>query len=144
FRREPGASVATIVTLALVLAAVTFVLGWMRSTMYGNRPGAHHPEALVDFVSRAPGDTERTEYLSYPTYKDFRDRTSTFSGIAAYTGFQMFRLRFNGITEGARIAGVTGNYFDVLEVKPWAGRLFKSQDDEDAAEPVAVLSHHIW
>jgi predicted permease len=144
FRKEPGPSVVTIVTLALVVAAMTFVLGWMRATMFGNRPGAHHPETLVDFVTRMAADTGLSEFLSYPTYRDLRDRSSAFSGVAAYTGHETYRMRFDSVTEGVRLAGVTGNYFDVLEVKPWMGRLFKSDDDTDAAEPVAIISYPLW
>src|SRR5205814_6065450 len=112
-----------IVTLALVLAAVTSVVGWMRSTMYGNRPGAHHTEALVDFVIRKPNDAGLSEFLSYPTYKHLRERTSAFTGMAAYTGLQMYRLRSDAITEGGRLAALSGNDFCVLDVIPRIRRL---------------------
>src|SRR6202023_2821378 len=40
---------------------------------------------------------------------------------------------------------VSGNYFDVLGVRPALGRLFLPDDDRvPGAQPVAVLSHAYW
>jgi MacB-like periplasmic core domain len=46
-----------------------------------------------------------------------------------------------------RVSGelVSGNFFDVLGVRPWAGRLFTQDDDRTpGAHPVAVLSYAFW
>ena len=39
---------------------------------------------------------------------------------------------------------VTGNYFSMLGVGAFGGRVFIPDDDRPAAPPVAVLSHHAW
>ena len=49
--------------------------------------------------------------------------------------------------QNERVRGelVSGNFFDVLGVRPWAGRLFTQDDDlTPGAHPVAVLSYHFW
>jgi hypothetical protein len=39
---------------------------------------------------------------------------------------------------------VSSNYFDVLGVRPAAGRFFSPADDRPGAEPIAVISHAVW
>src|SRR5260370_23964089 len=39
---------------------------------------------------------------------------------------------------------VTGTYFSVLGVRPFAGRLLREEDDHEGATPVAVISHAVW
>jgi hypothetical protein len=143
FRKESVPTTVTILTLALVLCSFTIVFGGMHTLMFENRPGAGHPHGLADFVD-VTGEGKPTEYFAYPIYSEYRDRSATFSGIAAYTGFRMTRLRFGNTTEGVRMAGVTGNYFDVLEVKPSKGRSLTPADDTAVAEAVAIISHHLW
>src|SRR5262245_10966609 len=130
FRKQPASSTVTVLTLALVLAAITIVFGGMRALMFGNRPGAGNPQELVDFVNLADGN-QPSEHLAYPIYAAYRDRTAVFSGIAAYTSFQMLRLRFGSSIQGVRMAGVTGNYFDVMGVKPSRGRALTLTDDTE-------------
>jgi predicted permease len=48
-------------------------------------------------------------------------------------------------TERVRGELVSGNFFEVLGVRPWAGRLFTQDDDRaPGAHPVAVLSYSYW
>ena len=39
---------------------------------------------------------------------------------------------------------VTGNYFSMLGVRAFGGRVFSPEDDRPGAPPVAVLSHRVW
>ena len=39
---------------------------------------------------------------------------------------------------------VTGNYFDVLGLKPFAGRLLQSSDDKPGAPMGVVMSYQAW
>ena len=77
-------------------------------------------------------------------YQDLRDRNSVFSGVIARGGMQM-NVSYGDQTE--RVSGelVSGNFFEVLGVRPWAGRLFTQEDDQTpGAHPVAVLSYRFW
>ena len=62
-------------------------------------------------------------------------------------GFELMAasVRFG---EGARVlsgAAVTGNYFEVLGIQPWLGRLMASSDvTETDAREVVVLGHDLW
>ena len=49
-----------------------------------------------------------------------------------------------GVTTDVNEAHITGEFFDVLGVKPLLGRTFVVADDVDGAEDVVVISHALW
>lgn len=84
----------------------------------------------------------RVTTLSYPTYQLLRDRSTSFSGLLAYSETQFALGGQNpSVVEGSV---VSGNYFDVLGVRASRGRLLMPSDDRPAAPRVAVLSDAIW
>src|SRR6185503_14822850 len=81
---------------------------------------------------------------SYPSYLDLRERNEVFSGLAAY-GVMQFKLRSAEQVELVWGETVSGNYFDVLGVRPFRGRAFLPEEDQTpGAQPVAVVSHGLW
>lgn len=85
---------------------------------------------------------------SFPLYERLKAETPEFQEVAAFqAGPGRLSVRREGI-EGAarplRSEFVTGNYFSTLGVGAFGGRVFAPEDDNSAASPVAVLSHHAW
>ena len=81
---------------------------------------------------------------AFPAYRDFRDRNVAFDGLA---GFRITMMEFDADGHATHEWGylVTGNYFDLLGVRPALGRLFHQGDDQSpGASPYVVLSHHYW
>ena len=80
----------------------------------------------------------------YPLFRDLRENGDVFSGVLCQAGMSP-SLSVHGSAE--RVTGelVSGDYFDVLGVVPYAGRLFH-RDDETAAgaNRVVVLSYGFW
>ncbi|HEV2665883.1 MAG TPA: ABC transporter permease, partial [Blastocatellia bacterium] len=82
--------------------------------------------------------------FSYPNYIDFRDRNEVLSGLLA-TRFVGVSLSRNGNNEKVWGDMVSGNYFDVLGVKPALGRTFLPEEDKTRlSHPVVVISHSLW
>src|SRR5678816_4285664 len=89
-------------------------------------------------------NTELSSVLSYPDFTDLRTHTRAFSALAAYAR--------NALTVGEGTEArsqpsllVSGSYFPMLGVRPALGRLIGPSDDlENAAVPVAVLSWDLW
>ena len=82
--------------------------------------------------------------FSYPEYKDLRERASAFEGLLARFGLTL-NVAANGHTDRAPGELVSGNYFEVLGVKPALGRLFSPSDETaQGGNPVAVLSYGYW
>jgi predicted permease len=95
---------------------------------------------LFTIVHKSPGYDSQ----SYPDYLDLRSRNITFSDMAAY------RMGSAGLSlGGAAYKGwdyeVSGNYFDMLGVRPALGRLFHASDEHGPnSAPYIVLSYDFW
>src|SRR5258706_13942338 len=77
-------------------------------------------------------------------YKGFADSNSVFSGVLARFAIAA-SIASHGQTERGSGELVSGNYFEVLGVRPAVGRVFTLDDDRvPGAQPVVVLSHAYW
>jgi macrolide transport system ATP-binding/permease protein len=140
---QPRFSIILLLTLALGIGAGLAVFSMANSALLRPLPGIAAADRIVSFGRVQANDS--FDNMSYPDYLDYRDRNRTLSGIAAHCGASMaFRRGPNATAE--RVLGdvVTGNYFDVLGVKPAGGRLIGPGDDRSDAAPVAVASYGFW
>jgi predicted permease len=82
--------------------------------------------------------------LSYLNYRDVRDKNTVFTELAASVPVP---IALSTDSEPEQIFGAlaSGNYFDVLGVRPVLGRTFSPEEDgAPGAHPVIVLSHAFW
>ncbi len=149
-RKSPGFTLTVIVTLALGLGANAAVFTLFDQVLLRMLP-VERPKELVRFVwtgsfsgsmSSFGGDTHN--YFSYPMYKDLRDQNQVFSGMIAADKTQV-GVSWRNQAEDKDAEVVTGNYFQLLGLKPALGRLLTPQDDTAKnANPVVVLSYEYW
>jgi predicted permease len=140
-RQNPGFSVVAILTLALGIGANTAIFSMINVIVLRPLPVAN-PSELVSVNETLGGNTFPT--LSYPNYRDVRDRNNVLAGLIAYRILPS-ALGLPGSSQ--RLWGylVTGNYFDVLGIKPAIGRLISPSDDRTpGGHPVAVISYGTW
>ena len=149
-RKSPGFTITVIVTLALGIGANAAIFTLFDQVLLRMLP-VEKPRELVRFewsgsfrgsMSSFGGDSHN--YFSYPMYKDLRDQNQVFSGLLAadkaYVG-----VSWHNQAEGEDAEVVSGNYFQLLGLKPAAGRLLTPQDDTAKnANPVVVLSYNYW
>ena len=140
--RNPAFAAGAIVTLGLGIGANTAMFSVADQALL-RRPPVEEPDRLVAlYTSSRRGFAKAPS--SYPDYEDYRDLSRTFADMAGYTSVP---LNVGG-AETARLATgvlVTGNYFELLGVRPRLGRTLQPSDDRPgAAERVAVLSHGFW
>ena len=140
--KRPGLSSIAIITLALGIGANTAIFSLVNTILLRPLP-IDRPEQLVSLNSDSPaGNSVPT--LSYPNYRDFRDRNDVLAGLLCYR-FSPISLSNNGVNERMWAYLVSGNYFDLLGVKPALGRFFTQQDDKaPGAHPVAVITYNCW
>lgn len=135
FARNPASTSIMVVTLALAIAANTAVFSVISAIFLRPLPGIADPDSLVSLYRMQNGQT--FDNLGYPDYRDFRDRNQTLLGLAAHSPLP---LSFTHESPERLIGDlVTGNYFDVLGVRPAAGRLLIQHDDT-----AVVISHGLW
>jgi predicted permease len=86
--------------------------------------------------------------FSYPQYEQFRDHTPGFSSLAAFeSNDRQMAVRRTGNGNPAQPwygEFVSGNSFETLGLRPYAGRLLQPSDDVKGAAPVAVISFRTW
>ncbi|HVN08431.1 MAG TPA: ABC transporter permease [Patescibacteria group bacterium] len=141
-RRNPGFTAIGILSLALGIGANAAIFSLMDAVLLSRLP-VRNPGELVVITSYDAGSNVNSSF-SYPMYRDLRDRNQVFAGVIARGGAQ-FNLNYRGVTEKVNGELVSGNYYDVLGVRPWIGRLFTQQDDvTPGAQPVVVLSYGFW
>src|SRR5262249_31109689 len=103
-------------------------------------PVAEEPDQLV---ALARGASEWGA-LSYPDFKVLRESNGVLSGLALYTQVPV-SIGNGARSEVALGSLVSGNYFDVLGIRPALGRAFLPEEDRTpGAHPVVVLSHSFW
>ena len=140
-RRSPGFAAAAILSLGLGIGFNTAIFAVVDALLLRPLP-VREPSRLVDiFTSGSDGDTYSTSSL--PDLLDYRDQTTVFEGIAAYSPM------FAGVSRGDRgrlVLGevVSGNYFTLLGVSATLGRTLLPADDEPSAPRAIVLSNRYW
>lgn len=100
-----------------------------------------------ELVAIATASSAVNPGLSWKMYLEYREISSvSFTGLAGYSEKTPMTIsRADGSKISANAAVVTGNYFDVLGVRPFRGRLIGAEDDGGTSDGnVAVLSHRAW
>ena len=132
-RKSPGFLFAAVVTLALAIGANAVVFGVMNALILRPLP-VPNPKSLWAIEN----------FDSYPNYVDLRDRNRSFESLAGW------KMVFTAMDTGNDPEGVwgyaaSGNYFDVLGLKPSVGRLFHSADERGPnSAPYVVLAWAYW
>jgi len=140
-RQNPGFSIVAILTLSLGIGANTAIFSVINAVLLRPLPVERASE-LVAVNETLAGNTFPT--LSVPNFRDMRDRNTVLAGLAAYRILPA-SIGLPGASQ--RLWGylVTGNYFDLLGVKPVRGRLLLPEDDRvPGGNPVAVISYGCW
>ena len=141
--KNPGFACVVVLTLALGIGANAAIFSLTDRVLLQALP-VERPEELVVLSSYEPKQADVTNSFSYPMYQDLRDKNTVLSGVIARGGAQM-NVSYADQNERVRGELVSGNYFQVLGVRPWIGRLFTQDDDiTPGAHPVAVLSYAYW
>src|SRR6266498_475926 len=134
--RNPGFTVIAVMTLALGLGVNTAIFSLTDQILLRLLP-VENPSELV--VLRSPGpkqgrvwsDGDNASPFSYPLYKEVRDNNNVFSGVLARFAVSL-SVAGEGQTERANGELVSGNYFEVLGVRPVLGRVLTQDDDQVA------------
>ena len=147
--KNPGFTLIAILTLALGLGANTAIFSLLNQVLLRRLP-VRNPGELVVLKSPGPkrghvwSDGDDSEVFSYPLYKGLAKNTAVLDGVFARYQFAA-SIASHGQTERGSGELVTGNYFDVLGVRPTLGRVLSPADDDvQGAHPVVVLSHSYW
>jgi macrolide transport system ATP-binding/permease protein len=140
--KYPAFSIVAFLALVLGIGANTTVFGIINALLLRPLPVGQSEEVVKVFTTdnHIPGN----QSISYLNFQDFEKQNTAFSAMSAYTFAGM------GLTRGSETLNVggllvTGNYFDLLQVKAALGRTFLPEEDSTPnGHPVVVLGYTFW
>ena len=139
-RRSPVFTLAAVVSLAIPIGFNTTIFTVVDAMLFRPLPVVR-PAQLVDVWTGLPEDPYTT--TSYPDYLDLRAENDVFTDMAAHAPMAAV-TRVDEATSLVTGETVTGNYFELLGLRPVRGRLLATEDDRPSAPRVAVISSGLW
>jgi putative ABC transport system permease protein len=137
--RTPTVAAVVLLTFALGTGATTAVFSVFHAMLLRPLP---YGEAgtLFHLAPRDNGVVGLNPRHSATALKTLRERTTVFTGIAGITSGNVVMTE-GGDPEQVTGASVTGNAFDVLQVRAAIGRTFGLAEEES---PVVILGDALW
>jgi predicted permease len=151
-RDAPGYALVCIATLALGIGGNTAVFTLIDRVMLKplpvQRPAELYRVGDTDACCVNSGLMGSFSLFSYDLYTHFREAAPEFSQLAAFQanvrGITIGRADGDAPPETLNGAFVSGNYFQMFELVPAAGRLAQPSDDRAGAPTTAVISYRAW
>jgi len=151
--KSSGFTTAVVLTLALGIGANSAMFALIDAVMLKRLPVANPSELYRlgdnNNCCMMTGTQNNGSFVlySYPLYKELRDHTPEFHELGAFesnvSDLSVQRVRSSTV-EPYKGEYVSGNYFQMFGIGPFAGRLFGPDDDSPSAPPVVVMNYHTW
>ena len=138
--KSPAFTIIAVLSLALGIGANTAIFSIVNVILL--KPVPVNEPARLASVFMLDQRNQGNLPLSHLNYQDLRDQNRVFSGMAA---FAFAQLNWSTASDSEQVPAqvVSGNYFDLLGVRPSPGRGFLPEEDRQPT-PVAVISHGFW
>ncbi len=144
--KTPGITAVALASLALGIGANTALFSLYNALVLRSLP-ILHPEQLVSLTTVVADNTNGDEAFSWPMFDEIQRRQSVFSGVFAWSGGNITNVEANGQRFVAALETISGDYFRVLGVEPYLGRLITPSDvalATGASNAVVVISYRCW
>jgi predicted permease len=142
-RRSPGVTLAAVISLALGIGTNAAMFSLADALLL--RPLAvHNPDSVV--AIRSTSSENAFDGVSYPDFKEFRDRCGTFDGLVAHRLALLAVATSTDAQPRMRMGmRVSRDFFQTLGVQPVLGRPFlPDEGDLPGRDAVAVLGYQFW
>jgi macrolide transport system ATP-binding/permease protein len=140
--KTPGTTIVAVFALSLGIGANAAIFSGVSAFIFRPLP-VPEPDQLVR-PFEATEDRGNADEFSYPDFADYRDQNTVFEGLVAEN---LTQAAISAENQNDVIWGqvVSGNFFDVLRVKPVLGRTFAPDEDMAlGAHAVVVIGHSLW
>ncbi len=159
-RKTPAVTAAAVLSLALGIGATTAILSLVDAVIWRS-VGVPNPERLTEILWQSKarpdgvyrgasgsmypeGALRVADFFSYAAFETMRRQSAGRADIAAHWGRDEVSASYAGLTAVAELRPVSGNFFSMLGVQPFAGRLLGPNDDDAAAPLAVVVTHRFW
>jgi predicted permease len=140
--KSPGFAAIAILTLALGIGANTAIFSVVNGLLL-HPAGVDHPERVVAVRVHYKALHLDSIGLSAPDFDTVRHDTKTFSSAAIQLGMD-YSYMAAGVPERLIGSTVSHQWFEVFGAKPYLGRVFSPEEDQQGANTVTVLSYRLW
>ena len=141
-RKSPGFAATAIVILAVAIGASTAIFSSFDALVLRPLP-YRAPEQLVSITESYTKFEIAGMQLADAEFDDVRAMTSSFSHLAGIRNGE-FALTGNGSAEAVSGLRVSASVFPMLDVKPFLGSPFRTEDEEYGRHRVVVISEGLW
>ena len=146
-RKNPGFAAVVVLILALGIGANTAIFQLLDAVRLRSLP-IQNPQELAEvrIVGGNGGmglNPSRYGGLTRPVWQEIRESQQAFSGVFAWTAAE-FRVGKGSELRRANGIRVSGDFFRVLGVRPWQGRLLLPEDEMACPPSRAVVSYSYW
>ncbi len=145
-RQDGGFTMIALLILGLGIGANVAVFSVVNTILLRPLP-FHEPERLVRIVEKDAGTNESAKTYTADATQSYQQQNRSFqsvSGYFAFTGPDNFKLMGNGQPLPVTGILVAENFFQTLGVNPFMGRLFRSEEFVQHAQPVTLVSYAFW
>jgi predicted permease len=143
--KSPGFTIIAVLSLALGIGANSAIFSLADALLLRPLP-VRQPGSLMAVSTDPGGESDTMGGVSYPDYRDFRDKAHSFDGLTASNLSRVSVAK--SANDSPHLRGalmVSDNFFQVLGVEPALGRGFLPAEGAVAGRsPVAVLAYDFW
>lgn len=144
--KSPGFTAIAVLTLALGIGANTAIFQLLDAVRFRNLP-VPKPQQLVALRivggNRGMGINQDYGDLTRPLWQEIRDKQQAFSGIFAWSVNQRYVGRGSEMRHFTGL-WVSGDFFQVLGIRPFRGRLLLPGDEGACPMRYGVASYSYW
>src|SRR2546421_3034677 len=141
--KTPGFTAIAILAVALGIGASTTMFSAINALLLRPMPYIQDQDRVVavsEFFTKNPGHDNGT---AFPDYLEWKKNTTTLDGIAFITEATFI---ITGGDKPERYLGgqISADAFSFMGVQPILGRLFRPEEDDLNAAPVALIGYQVW
>jgi putative ABC transport system permease protein len=141
-QKAPGFAITALLTLAIGIGVNAAVFSVMDAIVL--RPLAVPDLNRVMTVAEDRGRGRFAyEWVAGANYEDWKQQSKSFESLAA---FKRYSMALTGAGEAAHVEASrsTANFWNVLKIDAFMGRVFRADECEPGRDAVAVLSYSFW
>ncbi len=141
--KNPAFTLVAITALALGIGITTIAFSTFNALFLRPMPLTPDQERIVYVSEYLTKLNDQNVGVSFPDYLEWKKQVTTLEVIAAFRGTNVI---ISGGERPERYYGsnISADAFSFLGVKPILGRVFRSEEDNLDAPPVALIGYELW
>ena len=140
-RRSPGFALLAVLIMALGIGANTAVFSVVNGVLL--KPLAYRDSNRLVTLTSEWKSGAKLRQVALPDFRDWHDQSTAFSGMAYYRSSDEPTMA-GAAAEYVRVARVSAEFFNTLDVEPVLGRLFSAEEQRSADSGTALISYSYW